>query len=69
MAKIFNINIAPTKLYIKPFFLIIPVVVGKSLILTNGVKLIPPEKTTLKKLSLIRVTLKQIQSRFYGVTF
>ena len=64
MAKIFNINIAPTKLYIKPFFLIIPVVVGKSLILTNGVKLIPPEKTTLKKLSLIRLKTYSLNSSF-----
>ena len=64
MAKIFNINIAPTKLYIKPFFLIIPVVVGKSLILTNGVKLIPPEKTTLKKLSLIRLKTHSLNSSF-----
>ena len=64
MAKIFNINIAPTKLYIKPFFLIIPVVVGKSLILTNGVKLIPPEKTTLKKLSLIRLKTQSLNSSF-----
>ena len=64
MAKIFNINIASTKLYIKPFFLIIPVVVGKSLILTNGVKLIPPEKTTLKKLSLIRLKTYSLNSSF-----
>ena len=53
MAKIFNINIAPTKLYIKPFFLIIPVVVGKSLILTNGVKLIPQRKLLSKSSALL----------------